>query len=79
MEIAEFVEKLQGWHDHKVAQLRQITEQKDAYIVVGKKTIDAGSELAKGIRFGVEISLELLGKLPFSVSHNDDDMEEEEL
>ncbi len=68
MEVEEFVEKLQKWHAHKVAQLKQITEQADAVIHIGDMEIEPLTDMAKGFRVGVLISLELLGKLPFSAA-----------
>jgi hypothetical protein len=76
MEIEEFVDKLQEWHGDKVAQLRQITENRDATIQLRDITLEPGSDIAAAFRAGVAVSLEILGKLPFSASH-DDDIEDE--
>ena len=77
MEIEEFVEKLQAWHANKVGQLKQITDQRDAVLQIGDMEIEPGTDLARGFRAGVAVSLELLGKLPFSVSHGDDSTEDD--
>lgn len=71
--IEDFVEKLQLWHENKVSQLRQITSNKDAVIEIGDLKIEPDSDMAKGFRVGVIVSLELLGKMPFSISQNDED------
>ena len=68
MEIEEFVEQLDAWHSHKVAQLQQIIDNDDCSIQIGDITIESDTDLAKGFRAGVQVSLEFLGKLPYSVS-----------
>lgn len=78
MEIEEFVEQVLAWHTNRVAQLRQITENKDAVIQIGDVEIEPDSDAAKGFRAGVAVSLELLGKLPFSVSCNENESDEDE-
>ena len=63
-EIIEFVEQLQSWHEHQIKQLKLVVSQGDCQLVIGEKTILAGSELAKGIKIVVNISLGLFGELP---------------
>lgn len=77
MEIEEFVEQILAWHTNRVAQLRQITENEDAVIQIANIEIEPDSDVAKGFRAGVAVSLEFLGKLPFSVSRNEDDEDED--
>ncbi len=72
IELEDFPELLQKWHEHHVKQLQLIVDQKDADLQLGDAKIKADSEMAKGIRYGVEIALLSLGKLPFSVSRKED-------
>jgi len=64
----EFLDLLQQWHANRTGQLRQIMEHKDADITVDGITIAAGSDMAKGVRFGVGLALHLMGDLPFTVT-----------
>ena len=76
MEIEEFIEKLQEWHANKVRMLKKITEHKDAVMQIGDMEIAPGTDMAKGFRAGVHISLALLGKLPISVSRGEGDTDD---
>ena len=69
--VIEFLALLRQWHDYKTSQLRQIVEHRDADLVFNEMTIAADSEAAKGVRLGVDLSLHLLGTLPFSVSRDE--------
>ena len=71
-EIVGFIELLQQWHKNKTAQLRAIIVHDDLDMDIDGRKIAAKSELAKGIRFGVALSLDLLGNLPFLISKNDE-------
>lgn len=73
MELVEFVESLQQWHERQVHPLKQIVDKKDAVIQIDGIEIEPESDMAKGLRFGVGLSLEFLGKLPFSVSIDDEE------
>lgn len=74
IELFEFVELLEEWHKNKIEQLKLISESKpDTKLILGKIEIDGKSEMAKGIRTGVEIALSELGELPFSVSKKGED------
>ena len=76
-ELIEFIQKLQLWHGHKTEQLQQIVDHKDAAIEIGDMTIPAESQMAKGIRIGVRLSLGMLGELPFSLQEKEQEEEEE--
>ena len=67
-EFIDFTKQLQDWHANRVKQLQLITENRTADLRLGDREISAGSEIAKGIRLGVLLSLDQLGKLPFSVT-----------
>jgi len=66
-ETAEVFRKLQQWHFNRTNQLKTLLEHKDAPISVADIQIEPNTDLAKGMRIGVMLSLELLGKLPFSL------------
>jgi hypothetical protein len=68
--VIEFIEHVQTWHARMTAQLSEIVNNKGASIQVGDKLIAADSDIAKGIRFGVGLSLDMLGELPFKVDRN---------
>ncbi|OWY39366.1 hypothetical protein CEK28_08590 [Xenophilus sp. AP218F] len=67
-EFMEFIQQLQAWHADRVEQLKLITEHKDASIMLNQDEIAGDSPIAKGLRIGIQIALDKLGKLPFSVS-----------
>jgi len=70
-EIVEFVEKLQGWHEHQVSQLKQIVDSKASSFVINDVEVLSDSDLGKGLKAGVKLSLELLGQLPFTLNYED--------
>ena len=75
-DLVEFIRDLQAWHQRQVSQLEEITAHKDAGIKLGDREIPAGSDLAKGVRIGVMIGLQFLGKLPFSAEETGPETEE---
>lgn len=66
-EVMEFINTLTAWHKGRVEQLELIKNNRETGIQLGELKIEADTELAKGIRLGVAIALQQLGKLPFSV------------
>jgi hypothetical protein len=66
-EITEFFGLLQQWHTNRTNQLKKLIELKDALIKLDDIEIEPNTDLAKGLLIGVMLSLELLGKLPFSL------------
>jgi len=81
-EMIEFIEAVQGWHENHVAQLQLIIDNSDAEMDFGGVKIEADSDLAKGIRTGVQVALAQLGKLPFSTEktapEDEDDLDLED-
>jgi ribosome modulation factor len=71
--VADILQKLIDWHGKRTGELQTIVNQKDADIVLGEKTIACDSDMAKGIRIGVAIALEGLGKLPISLQRSQPD------
>tara|TARA_R110002072_G_scaffold169949_3_gene323490 strand:+ start:4537 stop:4764 length:228 start_codon:yes stop_codon:yes gene_type:complete len=66
----EVIQQLFEWHKGKVTQLNLIVEKNDADIMLGDIRIENGTELHKGIVFGVKIALEQLGELPLTINNN---------
>lgn len=77
-EFIEVIQKLQGWHASQVAQLRLITDNRTAELKLGEQLIAADSDMAKGVRLGVLIALDRLGKLPFSVTPCEVEIEDDD-
>lgn len=78
-ELLEFVTQISEWHEKKVTNLRIITAG------TGPFTLKAGDDVATELtareaalfRGGMEAVLMELGKLPFSISANDDGEDDE--
>lgn len=69
-DIEEFIQLLEKWHKHQTEQLKALINNKNADIDIEGDRIKADSEMAKGIRFGITLSLHMLGSLPFEISTN---------
>lgn len=67
-DVAEFIQLLEKWHTHKTTQLKTIINNKDVDLDIEGDKIKANSDMAKGVRFGVALSLHMLGDLPFETS-----------
>ncbi len=67
-EVIEFTAQLQRWHESRVANLKLLLDNPTAELKIGSVTIESDSDLAKGLRIGVSLALDQLGKLPFSVT-----------
>lgn len=66
--VIEFTEQLQRWHASRVANLQLILDHPESTLKMGNVEINGDSDIAKGIRAGIRIALDQLGKLPFSVT-----------
>lgn len=66
----EIIQQLIEWHNSKVESLRLVEQHKDADIKLGDTEIKAGSEMHVGVRIGISVALESLGKLPISLESN---------
>ncbi|WP_199052393.1 hypothetical protein [Aquitalea sp. ASV15] len=75
--VIEFTKQLQNWHASRVATLQAIVDHPDANIKLADIEIKAGSDIAKGMRVGLQIALSQLGELPFSVTPCTDEVEED--
>ena len=77
-EVGEMIEALLAWHKRQADQLQIITENAKEGVTLQLGTDDPveimlTKDMAKGLRIGLVLALERLGKLPISVSHNGDD------
>lgn len=70
-DMLEFVQLVMEWHQGKMDQLGLVIEKKDASIVIGDMTIEAGTELHRGIIMGFMLAKEQVSELPFSLSKKD--------
>lgn len=68
-ETRDFLAFLMQWHRHQVAQLQMIVDEnnKDASIDLNGEKIDPDSDLARGVRIGVSVALDLFESLPFGM------------
>lgn len=66
-ETLEIIEHIIEWHGNQVGQLELIVEKSDADIKMEDMTIEAGTQLHRGIIIGVKIALMQLGELPFTL------------
>jgi hypothetical protein len=69
-ELLELCGALNAWHTNATNQLRLITENRDSDMEIDGNLIEAGSEFARGMRFGILLSMQLLGKLPIKLNYN---------
>ncbi|MCP1290713.1 hypothetical protein NK214_10985 [Chromobacterium sp. S0633] len=77
-DVIEFTNQLRDWHESRVQNLQLIVENPTADLMLGTSEIKADSDLAKGIRIGIQLALAQLGKLPFSVTPCTVDVVDEE-
>jgi hypothetical protein len=67
-DVANILQMLMDWHEKKRSELQLIVTENKADLVFGDKKIPASSDMARGIRLGVGIALESLGKLPITLT-----------
>lgn len=77
-EVGEMIEALLAWHKRKTDQLQLITDNAKEGVTLQLGTDDPveimlTKDMAKGLRIGLVLAVERLGKLPISVSHDGDD------
>lgn len=72
-DVAKILQMLIDWHKKRRDELQTIVDEKKADIGLGAETIAHDSDLAKGIRIGVAIALEGLGKLPIKLEQAQSD------
>lgn len=77
-QTVEVIRQLLDWHKQKVENLKLVTEHVEAGIRVADKNGDETeltAEQCVGVRFGVSLALEHLGRLPIELRETDDEEE----
>ena len=77
-DVGEMIEALLGWHKRQADQLKMVSENAKEGVTLQLGTDDPveivlTKDMAKGLRIGLVLALERLGKLPISVCHDGDD------
>jgi hypothetical protein len=77
-DVGEMIESLLAWHKRQADQLRLISDNAKEGVTLQLGTDDPveimlTKDMAKGLRIGLVVALERLGKLPISVSHDGED------
>ena len=77
-DVGEMIESLLAWHKRQADQLEMISENAKEGVTLqlgtdGPVEIVLTKDMAKGLRIGLVLALERLGKLPISVSHDAED------
>ena len=77
-DVGEMIESLLAWHKRQADQLQIISDNAKEGVTLQLGTEDPveialTKDMAKGLRIGLVLALERLGKLPISVSHDDED------
>ena len=77
-EVGEMIEALLAWHKRQADQLQLISDNAKEGVTLQLGTDDPveiilTKDMAKGLRIGLVLAVERLGKLPISVSHDGDD------
>lgn len=82
-DVGEMIEALLAWHKRQTDQLRIITDNSKEGTTLQLGTdepveIMLTKDIAKGLRIGLVLAMDRLGKLPISVSHYADDDSDDE-
>ena len=77
-DVGEMIESLLAWHKRQADQLQLVSDNaKDGVTlqlgIDNPVEIVLTKDMAKGLRIGLVLALERLGKLPISLSHDGDD------
>ena len=77
-EVGEIIEALLAWHKRQADQLQIITDNAREGVTLQLGTDDPveimlTEDMAKGLRIGLVLALDRMGKLPISVSHDAED------
>ena len=77
-DVGEMIESLLAWHKRQAEQLEVISDNAKEGVTLqlgidDPVEIALTKDMAKGLRIGLVLALERLGKLPISVSHSGDD------
>lgn len=77
-DVTEMITALLGWHKRQADQLQMVSDNAREGVTLQLGSVDPveivlTKEMAKGLRIGLVLALERLGKLPISVSHDGED------
>lgn len=77
-DVGEMIESLLAWHKRQAGQLEMIRDNAKEGVTLQLGIDDPveivlTKDMAKGLRIGLVLALERLGKLPISVSHDGED------
>ncbi|MFJ7884562.1 hypothetical protein ACIQYF_13880 [Pseudomonas sp. NPDC096917] len=77
-DVGEMIESLLAWHKRQAEQLEVISDNAKEGVTLQLGTDDPveivlTKDMAKGLKIGLVLAIERLGKLPISVSHDGDD------
>ena len=77
-DVGEMIESLLAWHKRQADQLQIISDNAKEGVTLQLGIEDPveivlTKDMAKGLRIGLVLALERLGKLPISVSHDGED------
>lgn len=77
-DVGEMIQSLLAWHKRQADQLQIISDNAKEGVTLqlgieDPVEIALTKDMAKGLRIGLVLALERLGKLPISVSHDGDD------
>lgn len=77
-DVGEMIESLLAWHKRQADQLEVISDNAKEGVTLQLGTDDPveivlTKDMAKGLKIGLVLAIERLGKLPISVSHDGDD------
>lgn len=77
-DVGEMIESLLAWHKRQADQLQLVSENAKEGVTLQLGVDDPveivlTKDMANGLRIGLVVALERLGKLPISVSHDGDD------
>jgi hypothetical protein len=77
-DVGEMIQSLLAWHKRQADQLQIISDNAKEGVTLqlgieDPVEIALTKDMAKGLRIGLVLALERLGKLPISVSHDDED------
>lgn len=77
-DVGKMIEALLAWHKRHADQLQMVIDNTKEGVTLQLGTDDPleivlTKDMAKGLRMGLVLALERLGKLPISVSHDGED------
>lgn len=77
-DVGEMIESLLAWHKRQAEQLEVISDNAKEGVTLqfgidNPVEIVLTKDMAKGLKIGLVLAIERLGKLPISVSHDGDD------